>query len=234
MPLPSPISKLLRLLRLSMQLSTLPVARLFFRQQPNPEPIRAAYKHFTGRHPKYKVFRNRSMGMALLDLSRFGNSFAYMEAVGERGHAGPQGRKATLRGYRVREIDRRAHLDAIADINRFPEQRQGRPLDPASPLLAGGDHGHLRCYGAFDKLGRLVAYCHVGFFGNFAAAEELVGYKNRDGVMYLMLTEIICQLIDEGKLEYFMYDAFLGARAGARKFKRRLGFEPYRVRYRLA
>jgi hypothetical protein len=134
----------------------------------------------------------------------------------------------------VREIDRPAWLDAIADINSVPEQRQGRPLDENSPLLASGGRGHARCYGAFDQAGRLVAYCTVAFFGNFATAEELVGYKSRDGVMYLMLTEIICQLIDEGKLEYFMYDAFLGARAGARKFKRRLGFQPYRVRYLLA
>ncbi|MFL6672679.1 MAG: hypothetical protein ACJ8LG_05220 [Massilia sp.] len=222
------------MLRLSIQLSTLPVARLCFRPQANPEPIRAAYKHFTGPHPKYKVFRNKSMGMALLDLSRFGNSFAYLEAVGERGYAGPQGRKAKLRGYRVREIDRLAHLDEIAHINQSPEQRQGRPLSHASPLLALGDPRHLRCYGTFNQHGRLVAYCHVGFFGNFATAEELAGYKNRDGVMYLMLTEIICQLIEEGKLEYFMYDAFLGARAGARKFKRRLGFQAYRVRYMLA
>jgi hypothetical protein len=67
-----------------------------------------------------------------------------------------------------------------------------------------------------------------------ASADELVAYKNRDGVMYLMLTGIVCQLIEESGIDYFMYDSFLDAKAGQRKFKRRLGFRPYRVRYDLA
>jgi hypothetical protein len=49
-----------------------------------------------------------------------------------------------------------------------------------------------------------------------------------------MLAGIVCQLIEESGIDYFMYDSFLEAKAGQRKFKRRLGFRPYRVRYDLA
>jgi hypothetical protein len=49
--------------------------------------------------------------------------------------------------------------------------------------------------------------------------------------MYLLLIEIICKLIEDSQVQYFMYDTFLGAREGLRNFKRRLGFQPYHVRY---
>jgi hypothetical protein len=51
--------------------------------------------------------------------------------------------------------------------------------------------------------------------------------------MYLLLLEIICRLIEEREVDYFMYDTFLGAQPGLRDFKRRVGFRPYRARYEL-
>ena len=62
----------------------------------------------------------------------------------------------------------------------------------------------------------------------------MLGYYNRDGVMYFLLKEIVCSLIEEGQVDYLMYDMLLGGRAGLREFKRRAGFAPYRVHYELA
>jgi hypothetical protein len=100
-------------------------------------------------------------------------------------------------------------------------------------LVAVGSLQYKYCkhFGAFDQTGALAAYCRVNFYGNFAAVEELIGCKNRDGVMYMLLSEIVCRLINEAFLDYFMCDGFLDTKAGLRRFKRRLGFEPYRVRY---
>jgi hypothetical protein len=229
MKAPSSFSKLRRLFKLSLQLSSLPVARLIFRAHSEPDRTRAAYDHFTRPHPKYKLFRNKSMGMALIDLSGFTSAEAYLEAVCEDVRGAPQSRKAESRGYALREIDRDGYLEDIAQINIDADQRQPKTVfDPFD------GHERCRCYGAFDPGGRLVAYCNVGLYGNFASADELAAYKNRDGVMYLMLTGIVCQLIEERGIDYFMYDSFLEAKAGQRKFKRRLGFRPYRVRYDLA
>lgn len=95
------------------------------------------------------------------------------------------------------------------------------------------DKPYVYYFGAFDKEGQLVAYCNVGLFGNFGATEQLLGYKNRDGVMYFLLTEVVGLLIENREVSYFMYDTFFGAKDGLRDFKRRVGFRPYRARYTL-
>ena len=92
---------------------------------------------------------------------------------------------------------------------------------------------NFRYFGVINQTGVLVAYCNVATYGNFAATDRLLGYKNNDGTMYLLLVEIICRLIDDSQVQYFMYDTFLGAQDGLRNFKRRLGFQPYRIRYSL-
>jgi hypothetical protein len=120
-------------------------------------------------------------------------------------------------------------LSGNGEHNFAADQRQAKLLPDPSDA-----YERSRCYGAFNAGGQLVAYCNIGLYGNFASAEELVGYKNRDGMMYLMLAEIVCRLIEEDGIDYFMCDSFFDAKAGHRKFKRRLGFRPYRVRYALA
>lgn len=76
-----------------------------------------------------------------------------------------------------------------------------------------------------------MGYCCFSIFGNFAATDRLLGIKTTDGIMYLLLLEIICKLIDKSQLDFFMYDTFLGAQPGLHSFKRRIGFQPYRVSY---
>jgi hypothetical protein len=228
MKAPGSLGKLRRVLKLGLQLSTLPVARLTIRPQSDPGQTRAAYDHFTRPHPKYKLFRHKSMGMALIDLSAYPSPSAYLEALSDAGATARQSRKAEERGYELREIDHAGYRSGIEEIRIAADECQ-------APLLAsvGDAHEGSRCYGAFDAGGRLVACCRIGLYGNFASADELVGYKNRDGVMYLVLSGIACRLIEEGAVDYFMCDSFLDAKAGQRKFKRRLGFRPYRVRYAL-
>jgi len=233
MKTPASLQKLQYLFRVGLELANLPVARLCFHERLNPRQIRSIYENFTRPHPRYKVFANKSMGIALVDLAGFSHPADYLDSVRQRGHAGPQGRKARARGYTLREIDRNEHVNAIHDINTSSDMRQGRPMDDAylEKKLYYEPQPHFRCYGVFSSEGQLVAYCNVGFFGNFAATDQLMGYKNGDGVMYMLLADLICQLIMERKLDYFMYDTFLGAQPGLRDFKRRVGFRPYRVRY---
>jgi hypothetical protein len=90
---------------------------------------------------------------------------------------------------------------------------------------------NFRYFGVVDARGTLVAYCNIGIFGNFAATHQLLGYKSGDGIMYFLLAEIIAQLIQEARLDYFMYDTMLGGSEGLRDFKRRAGFAPYRASY---
>jgi hypothetical protein len=236
METPELLAKLMERARLVLQLTRLPVVRLRFEQRLDPEGIRQAHALFTRPHPRYKVFRNKTMGIALIDLTTFGgHTGGYLHSVRRSGHAGPQSRKASARGYLLRRIDRNEHVDEIHAIHTSCEQRQGRPMDLSYRIRksAYADPPHLECYGVFDAMGRLAAYCSMARYGNFVATDQLMGYKNQDGIMYLLLLTIICRLIEEREVDYFMYDTFLGAQPGLRDFKRRVGFRPYRARYEL-
>jgi hypothetical protein len=173
------------------------------------------------------------MGVALIDLRGFKTFAEYLGSVQGKGNAGPQSRKARSRGYFLQQFDQNDFVDEIHRINISSEVRQGRPMDTAyrEKVLRYVAKPYVMYFGVFNTGGQLVAYCNVGMYGNFAATEQIIGYKNNDGVMYLLLTEIVDKLLSSGKFSYFMYDTVFGALDGLRDFKRRVGFQPYRVRY---
>jgi hypothetical protein len=225
--------ELARLFKLAIEIAQLPSAHLRFRLHINPVEILAAYKYYTKPHPRFRFFKNKSIGIALLDLRDFATPLEYLESVKKKDYAAYHGKRAKVRGYAMREIDRNAFIDEIYQINTSQAIRQGRPMaDNYVRKKTSYQHrDNFKCFGAFNSEGRLVAYCNIAIFGNFAATDQLLGYKNADGVMYLLLAEIVCVLIEDRSLEYFMYDSYLGARPGMRNFKKRVGFKPYCVRY---
>jgi hypothetical protein len=228
-------SALLAWCKLARTVATLPVAELRFDARRDPVRIPETFRTYTRPHPRYKVVGAKSLGAALVDLRDYATPQQYLASVNQKGCAGPQSRKARARGCQLQRISRQAYADQIHAINTSSEMRQGRPMDahylarPAQVEMGG----HFRDYGVTDAGGHLLAYCTIGIFGNFAATHQLLGYKNKDGVMYFLLAEIIGLLIQEGELEYFMYDTMLGGSTGLRDFKRRTGFRPYRARYSL-
>lgn len=226
-------NKILNLFDLFNQLLRLPVAHLYFCPEMNYSRVMEVYNNFTKRHPKYKIFRNKSWGVALIDLDSFQTTKEYMEKIKGHNNGAYFAKKARTRGYYVKEINRNDYIDEIHDINTSIEIRQGRPME--STYLVKKTHyvdeKNFKYYGTFNKEGKLMAYCNIGFFGNFAVASTLLGYRNNDGVMHYMLIEIICKLIEEKSLNYFMYDTFFGAQPGLKTFKTILGFKPYRVKY---
>lgn len=227
------IARLRQALRLIGDIVRLPRARLRFHTALNPELVRRTHRMFTKPHPRYRLVRNKSLGIALIDLRAYDSGEAYLRALRRRDYAGYHSRRARERGYTVVEIDRNDYIDDIHRINTSAGERQGRPMDPAYATRTEryDPSDGLRHYGVLDKNGRLVAYGDVGVYGDFAATDRLLGYKNSDGVMYLLLADIACRLIDDGRLNYLMYDTYLGALPGLRDFKKKLGFQPYRIRY---
>jgi len=112
MAMPALFSKLANGARLVRELARLPVAPLRFELQRNPDGIRRAHALFTQRHARYKIIGNKTMGIALIDLKAFkGQPSAYLATVQRSGHAGPQSKKATARGYTLRRIDRNEHIE---------------------------------------------------------------------------------------------------------------------------
>ena len=227
------IARLRKILRLIGDIVRLPQARLRFHTALNPELVRRTYRLFTQPHPRCRLVRNKSLGIALIDLRAYASGEAYLYALRRRDYAGYHSRRARERGYTVVEIDRNDYIDDIHRINTSAGERQGRPMDPAyATRTERYDPADGLChYGVLDKHGRLVAYGDVGIYGDFAATDRLLGYRNNDGVMYLLLADVACRLIDDGRLNYLMYDTYLGALPGLRNFKKKLGFQPYRIRY---
>lgn len=227
------VRELRRLIRAAFILIKLPKADLQFHSCISPCKIHALYALFNRPHARFRLIKNKTMGIALIDLSKFNSSMDYIATVKKKDYAAHRARQARNRGYTVRQINRNDHIDAIFRIHTSAEARQGRPMDPHYLTLQTeyDDSAPLRCFGVFHQDGRLMGYCSFGIYGNFGATDRLLGYKDKDGAMYLLLLEIICSLIDQRAADYFMYDTFLGAQEGLQSFKRRVGFQPYRVSY---
>jgi hypothetical protein len=214
----------------------LPRAVLCFDSKLNASHIDATYRAFTKRHPKYLIIKNKTIGAALIDTDDFGYPENYVKAFMRRSIAGRNAKRAKKRGYRFVQIDRNAFVDDIHRINTSLPYRQGRPMSASYQQRVNCfvDLENYRYYGILDKEGKLIAYCDVGLYGNFALLSRLLGYRNNDGVMHLMIVEIVVALMREGAVRFVMYDMYFGASEGLRNFKTILGFKPYRVTYSIA
>ncbi len=215
------------------QIIQLPVATLSFRDNIDPENIRDTYHYYTKRHPRYKLIRHKTVGAALIDLEQIDTQEKYLALIKGKNGGAFHAKRARARGYTVVEINRNAYVDAIHNINISCASRQGRPMDEAYQKKT--DHfeslDHFRYYGIVNGRGELVAYANLGLFGNFCGFSQLIGLRNNDGAMHLLLVEIVSRLIDQHQVRYVMYDTFFGALPGLRQFKTMLGFRPYRARY---
>lgn len=218
------------------QIIRLPVAELHFDPRHNPAEVLATYQNYTKPHPRFKVIRHKTIGVALIDLRRYRGRQDYIEKFKAKGQAIFHAKRAKSRGYEVRPIDMNSHVDEIHHINTSQSSRQGRPM-PASYLVKQcrfEPHSNYEYHGVINKDGVLVAYCSIAMYGDFAAFSQCLGHRNNDGCMQLMLTEIICKLLDSGQVNFVMFDTWFGAQAGLRQFKASFGFQPYRAIYSLS
>lgn len=219
----------------AVQLLQMPVARLDFERRIAPDHVAATYRLYTQAHPRYRVIQHKSWGAALIDLRACGSREGYFERIKAKNCGAWHARRARARGYVVAEIDRNDHVDAIHAINTSVDQRQGRPMDEKylERQSAYERLPHFSYFGVFNAERKLVAYANIGEYGNFSAFSQLMGYRNNDGVMHLMVADIVAGLLDQARVHYVMYDTFFGALPGLRQFKTVLGFQPYRAKYRL-
>lgn len=219
----------------AVEIIRLPVAALNFHSHLDPAGISEAYRYFTKPHPKYRIIPNKSVGAALIDLRANENRDAYLEQIKGKNRGAYHAKRARSRGYVLSEIERNNYIDDIHAINTSVDIRQGRPME--QHYLQKVSHfenvPYFKYFGVFDTKGKLMAYANLGIYGDFCAFSHVIGHRNNDGIMHLMVVDIICGLIEEAGLNYVMYDTFFGAQPGLRQFKLALGFKPYRAKYRL-
>lgn len=215
------------------EIMRLPQARLHFDARIESDEVSETYRDFTRPHPRYRIIGHKTVGAALIDLERFDGVSAYLAAIQARNHGGWHAKRARSRGYVCTTIERNDHIDEIHAINTSLDQRQGRPMD-ANYLHKVSSYErlpHYDYYGVLNDDGRLVAYGNIACYGNFSAFSQLMGLRNNDGIMHLLVVEIVTRLLEKRRVRYVMYDTFFGAKPGLQQFKRILGFEPYHVKY---
>jgi hypothetical protein len=229
------MNKILHHYKTFIQLVRLPVAHLQFHQDIHPEHVRSVYRNYTRPHPRYKIIGHKTIGAALLDLDPLPSVQHYLERIKGKNNGAYHAKRARARGYRLAHIDRNHFVEEIHAINTSLDQRQGRPMDATyrEKKLQFETLPHFRYYGVFSAEGKLVAYANLGVYGNFAGFAQLIGIRNNDGIMHLMMVDIVTEMIEQRQVRYIMYDTFFGAHPGMKTFKTILGFQPYRARYSL-
>lgn len=100
------------LFRPSIELAFLPVACVRFRSEAAPENIRSVYDYFTKPRPRYKVFKNKSRGAALIDLRTFGTGGRFHQLTTCVGKSGGRttagdGARILLSAHRSKSLRRR-------------------------------------------------------------------------------------------------------------------------------
>ena len=196
------------------------------------------YNYFTKPH-RLKLFKNKTLGVALINLGEFQNYDEYYKSINGKNSAAYYARKALKRDYEFVEIDRNNYIDDIYEVNTSSSIRQGRKMSDGYLVKTDfySNEKNYRYFGVLDSKKKLVAYCNIGFYGEFALVVTLLGHKQylNDGVMYLMMVELNKLLFTEYKQQgynFVMYDTFFGASDGLKKFKSKLGYKAYKVKWK--
>jgi hypothetical protein len=200
------------------------------------ESGKKSYDYFTKPHPKYKLIPNKRWGVALLPLPEHFDEYLggkHKELLRRKR------RRAMSLGFKLASIDPRAHLDEILAINTSMQLRQQVSSLPAGYLsiesISEAFKNARIFYGVIDSHGVLKAYAHTPIYGEAFVFATLLGHSDDldKGIMYLLISEVIREMIERRRIGHLplwaVYDTFFGARDGLRYFKERLGFKPYKV-----
>lgn len=195
------------------------------------------YKHFTKPHPRYKIIKNKTVGVCLLKKPE---SFEAYLGGKERQNLRTSRNRSVKNGYTFAAIDVRDYAEGILEINTSKAVRQGHEMNAAyfdknAVIESSLDK---QCFGVFDGGGRIIAYCYLIEAGNFLIISRLLGHADylKEGVMYFMISSCVEKWLTDTlwqNVEYFFYDTYFGASSGLKKFKFDLGFVPYKVKYKL-
>jgi hypothetical protein len=194
-------------------------------------------KTFMTPHPKIKDRGRYEVGCSIIVLP--GTFEEYLQSIGKKRRY--KVRHAQSLGYSSAAIDRNVFRDDIFAINTSQDVRQGRQMSeayrreitPYTPIPPHPCPRHqYRTYGVLRD-GHLYAYVWVYQVGELWWLSTLLGHWDhlKDGIMFLLLTEAIRDLMEESPPRYAMYSEHFSGTEGLRFFKEQLGFKPYTVRW---
>lgn len=193
------------------------------------------YAEATRRHPKFPLVGAMQFGVALHLLPRtFDLYFMRIEASARRNH-----KKAMSHECHFRQIDYNDHLNDISDIRRSTDIRQGQlsqdflcgEVQPcANPRSRTTIHDY-SYFGVFRD-DRMVAYAGCLIAGELCMIEHIYGHAGFQsmGVTPMLVIEMARHVIERHPVvRFYAYGMLLGASESMWRFKKKLGFLPYRV-----
>lgn len=224
------ISKILSILKL-------PHIKIKFVDDDNTGELKKIYSYFVKRHPKYKIFKNKTLGVMLYKLPK--NIEEYDKKISGKNSVSYYTRRCKKMGYYTKYFKQADYLDEIFAINTSTSERQGRKMSQ-SYLQKPVSEEEKKCIsyiGVFTEKKLLVGYIRLVKTDNLFVIAKLLGHKDylNDNIMYLLLHDLIVDLIENGKdnnlEQYLMYDTYFGGTEGIKLFKKRNCFLPYRVKW---
>ncbi len=201
---------------------------------------RQFYEEARQRHPRFPLVRRYSIGFAIHALEKdFEAYFMAIEAAARRNW-----KKAQRHQFRFQAIDFNERLPEIREIVSSTEVRQGKVPDR---LLKGEIHENTNppsldshhdypFFGVLNADGKLCAYAGCFLCGDICLIETIYGHADYQqfGIVPLLIIEIARQLIDHHpEVPYYAYGTYYGASESLRRFKRKFGFHPARVQWKL-
>jgi ribosomal protein S18 acetylase RimI-like enzyme len=201
--------------------------------------VQRFYDEAMARHRRFPLIRSLQYGVALLRLpDRAADYLKIVESSARRNI-----NKAQRLGYTFSRIDYNLRRREIAEIIRSTPFRQGPmptelmtgempPIsDPTSrnPL-------HDYAYVGISKDGELRAYAGCMVAGELFAITDIYGHSayQTEGIVPLLLSEIVNYAkAHHPQACYCMYDKYFGASQTLRRFKKKFGFLPHKVEWRL-
>lgn len=194
------------------------------------------YQYYTKPHPKVFIVKNKTIGVALIKLNEYKKFDQYVATVSGKNSAAYYSRRCEGKGYQFKTIDPDLYALEIDGIHKSANERQGKQLSATylNPILKYPKNQHNCYYGIFTG-DKLVAYLWTVQSGELMTLNRLMGHTDyqKDGIMYLLVLKGINEVMNaELKPSYVMYDTMLGASEGLLMFKKRLGFQPYKVNWK--
>jgi len=200
---------------------------------------REYYDYTQTRIRKFPLVKKDRYGVALCVLPEtFDEYFMSVEAAGRRNV-----RKAERNGYTFERIPFNTFLGDISEIWKSTTVRQGAVPDYLSkgevkPCNNPETQTNVHDYPYFGVLkeGKLVAYAGCLISGELGAIEQIYGHAayQQDGVVPMLVVGMVGYMMEHyPSVRFFTYDTFFGASETLRRFKRKFGFVPHKVTWKL-
>lgn len=225
-------------LKTLLEIVSLPKIKLEIIDTDKTGEVNDLYKYFNKRHPKYKVFRNKTLGVMLLEIPK--NLEDYEKQITGKNSVGYFNRRCTKMGYYTKYYIKNKYLDEMYNINTSSQTRQGREMSKhyleKVPKEKATDC--IKYFGIFTKDDLLVGYIRLIKTKKVYVISQILGHSDyqNDNIMYKIIHDLVVSLIEENKdneyTVHLMYDTYFGGTDGIKLYKKRHAFKPYKVKWK--